>query len=127
MRLIAASLSLLVGLVAAVSAPGQSASFLGKSADEWGKELEDRKASATRRRSAAFALGRLGENGYRYVGPLARAVREDGDPGVRETSAAAVAEIVLASTGRDLAHLWDHAGPGLRKALEADPDPLVKR
>jgi HEAT repeat protein len=104
-------------------AHAQPSAFLNKAPDKWRNQLKAPSPNA--RRSAAFALGRLGESAYRYVGDLAPLVRDDKDAAVREMVATALAEIVLAAQPDTT--LWDKAGPLLMTALDKDPDARVRR
>jgi HEAT repeat protein len=104
-------------------AQGRGPDFLGKSVDRWQGELND--ADAKVRRSAAFALGRMGANGSVAAPELARRLREDKDAGVRDMAAAALGDIVkVAEGGR---RLWDDAGAALIFALKNDGDAHVRR
>src|SRR5947209_17344865 len=75
------------------AAHAQPASFLNKSGLHWKNKLRD--PSPKVRRSAAFALGRLGNAGYLYVGELAARLRTEKDAGVKDMIAMAIGEIVL--------------------------------
>lgn len=114
-------LSILLSLVLfPLAAQGQT--FLGKSANDWRKELilGDDKA----RRGAAFALGKMGQGGVSGVGDLGKRLREDSSPQVREAAAFALGEIALES----LRTLDDPAMlRALTEALQKDKDPLVRR
>ncbi len=104
------------------AALGQS--FLGKRLPEWLAGLDSRDAAV--RRSAAFALGKLGPDGYRGVPGLVRRLGQDPDAGVREAAAAALGDVAAATRGGGRA-LWGDAGAALQKALREDADPRVKR
>ena len=71
-RLLVAAVS--VVLVNVSVAPAGSSLFLGKSADAWRKELNNPEASV--RRSAAFALGRMGDEARGAVSQLVRRLQE---------------------------------------------------
>jgi HEAT repeat protein len=114
------------------SAPssGQAPSFLNRRMADWIKDLEKGSKPASRR-SAAFALGRMGALASFVVPDLARCVRNDSDAGVRDMAAAALGDIVLAmnrdATRDDRPKLqWDEAGKTLEDALEHS-DPRVRR
>src|SRR5262249_41614346 len=82
-------------------------SFLGKSAEEWIKELKDPKPDV--RRSAAFALGKLGGQATSAVHPLLDRLQSDKEASVREAAALALGEIGPTTSKRAL--------PELRKVL----------
>ena len=112
----------LLGALAGGAARGQS--FLGKRLPEWLAGLDNRDASV--RRSAAFALGKMGADGYRAVPGLVRHLGQDPDAGVRQASAAALGDVAAAMRGGGRA-LWGDTGAALEKALRDDADPRVKR
>jgi HEAT repeat protein len=120
--LLVAGCWLLLGLG---EAPAQSPSFLDKPMRRW---LEDLKPNnpATVRRSAAFALGRMGDDAWFAVGDLASLLRNDPDAGVRETAATAIGDILVNFQG-DLVPSWDKAGADLVRLLEHDKNPRIKR
>jgi HEAT repeat protein len=94
---------------ALVALPGIAGAqpFLGKSASEWVQELKDPQPSV--RRSAAFALGKLGNRATSAVHPLLDLLQSDKDAGVREAAALAIGEIGSTSSRQVL--------PELRKLL----------
>ena len=108
-------------VASAVGARGQS--FLGRDAAAWEKQLKEGK-EAPARRSAAFALGKLGSSAFAAVGGLKKALREDKVPSVREAAAMALGDIgrgaLKASDDTDLVE-------ALTQALAKDADPLVRR
>jgi HEAT repeat protein len=117
---------LLFALCAAAWAPatrGEGLTFLGRSADTWTRELSDGRPAV--RRSAAFALGRIGGEALTATPELENCLR-DPDPGVRAMSAEALGDIVSALRGGGQT-VWASAGPSLRKALTSDEDPRVRR
>jgi HEAT repeat protein len=99
--------------------------FLGKSVDTWRKGLANR--DAAQRRSAAFALGRMGVEARETVPELARRVLDDSDAGVRDAAAAAIGHIVRDFKGGDTEQIWKKAGGTLVKALKEDADERVRR
>jgi HEAT repeat protein len=114
-----------LAVLAALAGGAASAqSFLGKRLPEWLAGLDSRDASV--RRSAAFALGKMGPDGYRGVPGLVRRLGQDSDAGVREAAAAALGDVATAMRGGGRA-LWGDAGAALEKALRDDADPRVKR
>ncbi len=111
-------------LVASAGAPARGQSFLGKRLPEWLAGLDNRDASV--RRSAAFALGKMGPDGYRAVPGLVRRLGQDQEAGVREAAAAALGDVAASMPGSGKV-LWADAGVALEKALRDDADPRVKR
>lgn len=71
----------------------QTGDFLGRNASEWVKQLALKDAG--QRRGAAFALGRIGADAELYLPRLLERALKDDNPGVRETAAMAVGDIVL--------------------------------
>lgn len=108
----------------APAAQGQTPLFLGKSAESWQGELND--ANAKVRRSAAFALGRIGEDARSAAPALARRLLQDSDAGVRDMAAAALGDIARALKD-DAGDLWREASGTLVQALEKDSDAHVRR
>ncbi len=98
--------------------------FLRKSVDTWRNELVQ--SQAAQRRSAAFALGRMGVEARQAVPELARRVLQDPDAGVRDAAAAAIGDIVRDFKGGDAGQIWTNAGGTLVKALN-DSDERVRR
>src|SRR3954466_2627372 len=99
--------ALFVSLGVGPPAHGQS-SFLNKPLRDWLAELGS--ATAEVRRSAAFALGKMGAPAYQGVGGLVARFKDDRDPGVRDAAAAALGDIVTDSGGATRG-LWKDAGP----------------
>lgn len=97
--------------------------FLGKSVESWQKELTHRDASV--RRSAAFALGRMGEGSRGAVSQLVRRLLEDKDAGVRDMAASAIGDIARALRGNS-EEAWTKSGGTLVQAL-SDPSEQVRR
>jgi HEAT repeat protein len=111
-----------LGLAASAPAVAQTA-FLGKTSSKWVEDLRDGKPEV--RRSAAFALGKLGDNSFAALPRLKAALERDQDAGVRETAAVALGEIVAALHGGRQA--WEDLGGALERALNDDADPRVRR
>lgn len=111
--------SILVAFVALFLAVPAHAHFLGKSADHWMGELESGKDDS--RRSAAFALGKIGSAAAAPA--LKRAVLTDGSPKVRDAAAYALGEIAVRDVrlGKDRDVI-----DALTRAL-GDENPLVRR
>src|SRR5262249_1094965 len=86
-------------------------------------ELRDGKPQV--RRSAAFALGKLGDDAYLALPALKRALAADKDAGVREMAAVALGDIVTELRAGPQA--WDDLGGTLERALGEDDDPRVRR
>jgi HEAT repeat protein len=116
----------LVALLALTNAPshGQSA-FLNRNLGDWVRELEN-STRPSNRRSAAFALGRMGIAAVYTIPDLARRISSDPDAGVRDMAAAAVGDIVLSMKGYSPSEQWKAAGKTLEDALAHD-DPRVRR
>jgi len=98
--------------------------FLGKSLEAWRKELTHRDASV--RRSAAFALGRMGEEARSAVAQLVRLLQEEPDAGVRDMAASALGNIARALKD-DNAAVWAKSGGLLVQLLTDDPSERVRR
>jgi HEAT repeat protein len=114
--LLAAGLAL-----ASLPAAARGQAFLGKTVEGWEKDLDPGK-TPEERRSAAFALGKLGAKAKDTVGRLLARLNDD-DPRVREAAAFAIGEICIAA---------GQAYPDAVKALcerLANPkeEPLVRR
>jgi HEAT repeat protein len=109
---------LAVGLALALPGLARSQSFLGKSLDKWRAELDPAK-TVDQRRSAAFALGKIGN-----TAPLDQLATSLGDPdaGVREAAAFAIGEICIAVKG-----FHPKSIAALCERLQKDDDPLVRR
>src|SRR5262249_11798493 len=86
-------------------------------------ELRDGKPQV--RRSAAFALGKLGDDAYLALVPLKRILASDKDAGVREMAAVALGDIVTEL--RAGPQTWEDLGGTLERALGEDSDPRVRR
>lgn len=109
-------------LILAGGTAGLSAqTFLGKDVDAWRRQLSS--AVLQERRSAAFALGKLGNGGAPALAALKKALVEEKEATVREAVAFALGEI-----GRDslLAGRDAELVPVLARGLK-DVDPLVRR
>lgn len=116
--LLAAGCLLIVGLPACASV------FLGKSLETWRRDLSNRDAAV--RRSAAFALGRMGEEASSAVPQLVRRMLEDKDAGVRDMAASAIGDIARAlKSNNDGA--WEKSGGTLVKLLKEDASERVRR
>lgn len=105
--------------VALILSSSAQAQFLGKSGEDWKRELES--GEDARRRSAAFALGKIGSASAATA--LKQAVLTDASPKVRDAAAYALGEIALRDVrlgkDRDVADT-------LTRAL-GDEEPLVRR
>jgi HEAT repeat protein len=117
----------LLALMALVSAPanGQT-TFLNRNLGEWMRELESGKRPSSRR-SAAFALGRMGPVASYAIPDLAKRISSDSDAGVRDMSAVALGDIVLSLRGFTPIEQWKAAGKALEDALADDKDSRVRR
>jgi HEAT repeat protein len=115
-----------VGCVLALqvtAARAQPLVFLGKSADAWRSELK--RPDASTRRSAAFALGRLGWQAREAVPDLVRSMRDDDDK-VRDMAVSAVGDIARALKD-DNAEVWKQSAGMLVKVLKEDPSERARR
>jgi HEAT repeat protein len=116
--------AILCGLALVPAARGQTGSYLGKTYFQWASALSNKDAAV--RRSAAFALGKMGNGAQRAVGQLVERLDRDDDAGVREAAAAAIGDIILELRGT-LAGLREPTIlAAVQKALN-DPDPRVQR
>jgi HEAT repeat protein len=110
--------------LALLTAPGraQEAEYLGKGPAAWAEDLSSKDPAA--RRSAVFALGKLGTSAAPWLPRLLKVLREDQSAEVRETAAFALGEIgkgsIRAIQNGDLV-------PTLAAAVTGDADPLVRR
>ena len=80
--LVAALLAVGAGRLPAVEI--QQAGFLGKPVERWKDDLHQSEPAL--RRSAAFALGKLGGQAFPTISQLAKAIDEDEDPTVRDAA-----------------------------------------
>jgi HEAT repeat protein len=108
------------------TAYGRAPVFLGKSLDRWRKGLSAPDANV--RRSAAYALGRMGEDAHTAVPLLVKRLLADDKASVRDMAASAIGDIAKALKGSDrIPDRWQNAGGALVKALKDDEDPHVRR
>jgi HEAT repeat protein len=105
-------------------AHGREVFFLGKSLERWRTDLRDPQAKV--RRSAAFALGRLGFSARQSVPDLTKLLRNDDSAEVRDMAAAAIGDIAKAIGDGDRS-LWGSVNRELSDALKKDKDPHVRR
>lgn len=105
------------------SVHARSLVFLGKSVDVWQKSLSD--ADASVRRSAAFALGRMGEDARDAVPDLVARLRDEDDK-VRDMAASAIGDIARALKGGN-AEAWQQSGGRLVQVLQDDEYERVRR
>lgn len=115
-------LALAAALTAA--APAGASTFLNRSLGEWVKDLKSDRAD--RRRSAAFALGRMGGTAAAAVTDLVAVLKSDRDGAVRDMAASAIGDIVAEIDMYRPEPQWDAAGAALLAAL-ADADARVRR
>ena len=97
--------------------------FLGKSLDDWRTALNSPDASV--RRSAAFALGRMGMDARDAVPDLVARLRDDDDK-VRDMAATAIGAIARALKGGN-AEAWQQSGGRLVQVLQDDQYERVRR
>jgi HEAT repeat protein len=102
----------------------QQSGFLGKPVERWTEELNPSQPAPVRR-SAAFALGKLGGQAFPAIPRLAKAL-QDQDATVRDAAAYALGEIALA-LGDNATSQWEHTGRTLTAGLANDADPYVRR
>jgi HEAT repeat protein len=107
-------------------APAETDSFLGKPLSHWTTALGAKDART--RRSAAFALGRIGRQAIGSASELVRLIDADREPeaDVRDMAATALGDLVKAAPGA-AGDLWPQAGPALQRALGNDTSPRVRR
>ncbi|MCC6421363.1 MAG: HEAT repeat domain-containing protein [Gemmataceae bacterium] len=103
-----------------VLSPAAAQDFLGKPMAKWLEDLNPSK-SVGERRSAAFALGKIGKQATPALGALGQSLK-DTDPGVREAAAFAIGEICGKARAWNEELLKTLAG-----LVQNDPDPLVRR
>jgi HEAT repeat protein len=119
------SLALLIFLAATAlpsTCRAQDGSFLDRPVRAWEHDLSDTNAAI--RKSAAFALGRIGGPALTAAPEIAKCLA-DPDAGVRAAAAEALGDIVLALHGGGIS-IWEAAGPALGKTLANDKDPRVR-
>lgn len=119
-------LLVIVGLLFAsafTSVTARAQTFLGRNAGDWERQLKDGKDDKARR-SAAFALGKLGSSAFSAAGGLKKALREDKAASVREAAALALGDV-----GRGALKALDDPDlvEALKAALAKDSDALVRR
>lgn len=117
------TLGLLAAIWLSISTGAMGQSFLGKNARDWERQLKDGKDDKARR-SAAFALGKLGSSAFAAVGSLKSTLRDDKSASVREAAAMALGDI---ARGALKAADDPEIVARLEQALEKDGDPLVRR
>jgi HEAT repeat protein len=96
-------------------AAAQSPVFLGKGRSEWVKELKA--PQPLQRRSAAFALGKLGTFAVQDLGRLRDLMKGDPDAGVRAAAATALGDILLSLDQRETPLYWDQLADALQDVL----------
>src|SRR5579862_1122304 len=106
-------------ILALIPSLASAQTFLGKADSVWLKELQQ--GDAKQRRSAAFALGRIGRAALDVLQSLTAAL-QDGDGAVRDSAAFALAQIAEHNADR----VWQHAGDDLLARLK-DDDARVRR
>lgn len=119
-------LLLAVGCLAALNLSAVQARtlvFLGKSLNDWRTALQSPDASI--RRSAAFALGRMGADAGDAVPDLVAKLRDE-DARVRDMAASAIGDVVRALKGRTDA-AWKESGGWLVQVLKDDQSAQVRR
>src|SRR4051794_29810686 len=112
-------LLILAATLVASPATAVELSFLGKTRTAWLKDLASGKSEA--QRSAAFALGKLGDGSDETLTALTAALGNP-SPAVRDAAAFALGELA----SRFQKAVWQKAGDDLR-ALLRDNDKRVRR
>jgi HEAT repeat protein len=103
-------------------AQGQQSEYLGRPLADWASELGSNDMGV--RRSAVFALGKMGKSAVSSLPQVLKILREDTEKSVREAAALAAGEIAAGSLeARNEGGLV----AALAKALKDDPEPLVRR
>ena len=110
------------GAVLTPASRGPGPAFLGRPAGDWTRDLSDAKPDV--RRSAAFALGRIGRGALAATSELTKCL-QDADAGVRASAAEAIGDIVSSPQGGG-SGLRDAAGTALADALSGDTDSHVR-
>jgi HEAT repeat protein len=123
MRPLSLLLAAFAGAVLAAPAGALGQSFLGKTQREWIVRLDSNRPGV--RRSAAFALGQMGQNAFGAIGPLTRRLEAETDPTVRAAVASALGDLTVDEAVRRI--IWKDAGPTLQKLLETSGDAEVRR
>lgn len=100
------------------------ARFLGQPPSVWAKQLEDKEPN--KRRSAAFALGRIGGDAQRYLGRLLEHIQNDDNPAVREMAAVSLGDIIVGQMDFGPVY-WPDLGQALTERLDKETDPKVRR
>ncbi len=112
------SLSLIAICFAFTPLNAQEKIFLGKTADAWATQLKQGDAKA--RRSAAFALGKMGRNSLKSIADMRAAFAKEKDAKVRDALLYALGEICRETKGdAELESLFVNA--------LKDTDPYVRR
>jgi HEAT repeat protein len=104
--------------------PAAEVGFLGRSLDNWVDDLKDPQPAV--RRSAAFAVGKMGARGQYGLHELVRLLKEDEDASVRDAAAFAVGEVCGAVLREERKTAWGIVGEALLKALQEDKDMAVR-
>jgi HEAT repeat protein len=124
--LVVTAAALLTAIAPARTLAAQQEGFLGKPEPQWSEELKPSHPAPVRR-SAAFALGKLGGQAY-YSIPRLVTTLEDPDPTVHDAAAYALGEICAAlAENPNAASQWDHTGNALMAVLAKDEDARVRR
>ena len=116
--------ALAASVVLAPAAHGQT--FLNRSVNDWMNDLGPKNPPEVRR-SAAFALGKIGAEAAptRVLDALTKSLSDDNDATVRNCAAFGVADVMTALHGQGLTY-WARTGPILQQALK-DKNPSVRR
>jgi HEAT repeat protein len=108
------------------SANARGPTFLDRPPEAWMADLLNPNAEA--RRSAAFALGKIGaeDSDPRSVVEALTLSLRDEDSAVRDFAASGLGDLLTALPGRRQP-FWTKTGAALQKALKEDDDPRVRR
>ena len=111
-----------LAILASVRGQGREPTFLGKTTDGWLTELKSAEPGV--RRSAAFALGKLGQDAPAVIAALLQRLADDSDDTVRDMAALALGDLVLLPSAQVDA---DRPVPLLRKLLRESKSKQVRR
>ncbi len=132
------NLAFLILLVGPATVFGQTGNFLGRTGTDWARQLTADNSDVGQRRGAAFALGRLGADAEFYLPKLLHRAQNDANPGVRETAAMALGDVILAVEQRfrlqkereqlpATPEHWDKLGPALVERIGQEKNAGARR
>jgi HEAT repeat protein len=125
-RLLLVLLSLAASAIILSSTSARGPTFLDRPVDAWLSDLSDLNPEA--RRSAAFALGKIGaeDSDPRNVVEALTHCLSDKNAAVRDFAASGLGDL-LTALPRGRQPFWAKTGTALQKALKEDDDPRVRR